>query len=112
MKDEVQPGLVSREDCRPCRQPFRLPGEIADGVTVAPFLSLSGIWTFAQSNTATAVSGQPGLDNADLRGVVEVGVDVDTDGGFTMSASGSYDGIGTGGGYEAIGGSLSVGQKF
>lgn len=91
---------------------FRLPGEVADGVTFAPFLSLSGIWTFAETNTATVVSGQPGLENADLRGVVEVGVDVATDGGLTISASGSYDGIGTGGGYEAIGGSLSVGQKF
>lgn len=91
---------------------FRLPGEVADGVTVAPFLSLNGVWTFAQTNTATAVSGQPGTDAAELRGVIEVGVDVDTDGGFTLSASGSYDGIGTGGGYEAIGGSLSVGQRF
>jgi len=90
---------------------FRLPGEVADGVTMTPFLSLNGIWTFAQTNTATVVSGQPGLEDADLRGVVEVGVDIDTDGGFTMSASGSYDGIGTGG-YEAIGGSLSLGQRF
>lgn len=91
---------------------FRLPGELADGVTVAPFLSLSGVWTFAQTNTATAVSGQPGIEDVALRGVIEVGFDVDTEGGFTLSASGSYDGIGTGGGYEAIGGSLSVGQKF
>lgn len=90
---------------------LRLPTVIADGVTVAPFLSLSGIWTFAQTNSATAVSGQPGIEDADLRGVVEVGLDIDTDGGFSLSASGSYDGIGAGG-YEAIGGSLSLGQKF
>ena len=91
---------------------FRLPGEVADGVTVAPFLSLSGIWTFAETNTATVVSGQPGLDNTELRGVVKLGVDVVSDSGFSMSAKGSYDGIGTGGGYEALGGSLSIGQKF
>lgn len=91
---------------------FRLPGEIADGVTMTPYLGLSGIWTFAKTNTATTPPAQPGPQDADLRGVVEVGVDVDTDTGFTMSASGSYDGIGSGGSYQSIGGRLSIGQKF
>ena len=90
---------------------FRLPGEVADGVTLTPFLGLNGIWTFAQTNTATAVSGQPGLSDTNLRAAIELGFDVDTANGFTLSASGTYDGIGTGD-YEAIGGSLSVGQKF
>ena len=91
---------------------FRLPVEVVDGVTAAPFLSFSGIWTFAETNTATVVSGQPGVADTDLRGSVELGVDVNSDSGFSLSAKGSYDGIGTGGGYEAIGGSLSLGQKF
>lgn len=90
---------------------FRMPLEVADGLELIPFAGVNGIWTFAQTNTATEVSGQPGLDEADLRASVDLGFDLQTLGGFSLSASGFYDGIGTAD-YQAFGGSVSIDRKF
>lgn len=84
---------------------------LQDGVTVTPFTTLTGIWTFAQDNTATAFTGQPGLSGEGLRGRVEAGLDLANDTGLSLSVSGHYDGIGEDG-YVTYGGRARLGQTF
>lgn len=90
---------------------FRLPGLSSDGATLTPFAQVTGIWTFAQTGTATGVSSQPGLDEAALRASLKAGLDLVTADGFSLSASAFYDGIGTAA-YRAAGGNLAIGQSF
>lgn len=87
---------------------FRLPYEVGNGVVLAPFARVNGIWTLVENNTA---AGQPGVSTANLRAAVELGFDLDTLGGFAVSAAATYDGIGTQD-YRALGGNVSIGQKF
>ncbi len=86
---------------------FELDNEMA----FKPFATFKGIWTFLQENTATAVSGQPGIANESLRGRVEAGFDLSGNGGLTFSLSGFVDGIGETG-YEAWGGTLRVNKPL
>lgn len=90
---------------------FRLPGVSGDGAVLTPFAQITGIWTFAQTGTATGVSSQPGLDEAAWRASLKAGLDLITAGGFSLSASAFYDGIGTAA-YRAAGGNLAIGQSF
>ena len=82
-----------------------------NGAVVTPFTTVTGIWTFDQTNTATAVSSQPGLAEEGIRAKVEAGFDVANDNGLSLSISGHYDGIGEKG-FEAYGGKLGVSQAF
>ncbi len=82
-----------------------------DGTVFMPFTTVTGIWTFEQTNTATALSSQPGLAEEGIRARVEAGFDVANDKGLSLSLSGHYDGIGDEG-FESYGGRARIGQKF
>lgn len=82
-----------------------------NGTVFTPFTTVTGIWTFEQKNTATALSSQPGLAEEGIRAKLEAGFDVASETGLSLSISGHYDGIGDNG-YNAYGGKATVGQKF
>jgi len=64
-----------------------------DGASLLPSLTLQGVWTFAQDNTASAPSNAPGLADTGLRGRVELGLAYARP-GFSIAAATYYDGIG------------------
>ncbi|MFT3809610.1 MAG: IPT/TIG domain-containing protein [Micropepsaceae bacterium] len=64
-----------------------------DGASLLPSLTLQGVWTFAQDNTASAPSNAPGLADTGLRGRVELGLAYAKP-GFSIAAATYYDGVG------------------
>ncbi len=87
------------------------PFEIGSGLLLTPHLTVEGIWTFAQTNTATTVSQQPGLGETGVRGRVEAGLNLADDNGTSVNASAFYDGIGNAD-FKAWGAKLSVHKAF
>ncbi|MCY6382447.1 autotransporter outer membrane beta-barrel domain-containing protein [Hoeflea prorocentri] len=82
-----------------------------NGMTFVPFTTVTGIWTFAQRNTATTVSGQPRLAEEGVRSQLEIGFDAKGENGFSLSASGFYDGLGDED-FEAYGGTIGLRHSF
>ncbi|MEM7241311.1 MAG: choice-of-anchor D domain-containing protein [Pseudomonadota bacterium] len=77
------------------------------GSVFSPFVSLNGIWSFAQNNSASALVSDPTtLANEGLRASVELGFDYALKRGVNISLSGYYDGFGDGS-FEAYG--ISIG---
>ncbi len=87
------------------------PFEIGSGLLLTPHLTVEGIWTFAQTNTATTVSQQPGLGETGVRGRVEAGLNLADDNGTSVNASAFYDGLGNAD-FKAWGAKLSVHKAF
>ncbi len=85
--------------------------ELNDFTRVEPFVTLEGIWTFAQENTATTVAESPGLEDKGLRGRGELGFTLFGGGSSSLSASGFYDGLGSSD-FEAWGGEIQLKQEF
>ncbi len=86
--------------------------EVNDGLTLTPRIGMSGIWTFAQKNTAEVASGN-GLGFADtgLRARMELGVSAELANNVLLSLDGTYDGIGDDN-YEAWSGALKVSKSW
>jgi hypothetical protein len=80
-------------------------------LSLEPFVTLKGIWTFYQESTAAAASGSPGLTGEGLRGKVEGGLDIGTFDGLSFSGSMFYDGIGDDD-YKSWGGRVRVSNRF
>ncbi len=87
------------------------PFEIGSGLLLTPHLTVEGIWTFAQTNTATTVSQQPGLGETGVRGRVEAGLNLADDNGTSVNASAFYDGLGNAD-FKAWGAKLSIHMPF
>ncbi len=85
--------------------------ELNDFTRLEPFVTLEGIWTFAQENTATTVAESPGLEEKGLRGRGELGFTLFGGGSSSLSASGFYDGLGSSD-FEAWGGEIELKQEF
>jgi hypothetical protein len=85
--------------------------ELNDFTRIEPFITLEGIWTFAQENTATTVAESPGLEDKGLRGRGEFGFTLFGGGSSSLSASGFYDGLGSSD-FEAWGGEIQLKQEF
>lgn len=85
--------------------------ELNDFTRLEPFVTLEGIWTFAQENTATTVAESPGLEDKGLRGRGELGFTLFGGGSSSLSASGFYDGLGSSD-FEAWGGEIQLKQEF
>jgi hypothetical protein len=85
--------------------------ELNDFTRIEPFITLEGIWTFAQENTATTVAESPGLEDKGLRGRGELGFTLFGGGSSSLSASGFYDGLGSSD-FEAWGGEIQLKQEF
>ena len=64
------------------------------GSMYSPFLTVEGIWTFSQKNTATNFGNQVNLANEGVRARLEAGVDVYNHNGSRFNFSANYDGIG------------------
>jgi len=85
--------------------------ELNDFTRLEPFVTLEGIWTFAQGNTATTVAESPGLEDKGLRGRGELGFTLFGGSSSSLSASGFYDGLGSSD-FEAWGGEIQLKQEF
>jgi uncharacterized repeat protein (TIGR01451 family) len=71
--------------------------EVSDGLTVTPQVSLKGVWTFAQRNTAqkiVAVDATNQLTDEGWRAQIEAGLDISAGNGLMLGISGSHDGLG------------------
>ena len=77
----------------------------ADGTTVTPHLTISGIWDFDQP--LQTVTQGVAIGNGGIRGRVEGGVAITMPHGQSINFEGFYDGIGSTQ-LEAYGGSLSI----
>ena len=64
------------------------------GSMYSPFLTVEGIRTFSQKNTATNFGNQVNLANEGVRARLEAGVDVYNHNGSRFNFSANYDGIG------------------
>lgn len=78
---------------------------LADDMAVTPSFGVSGVWNFSTSDTI-ASQGHP-LGAEVLRARFDVGLSTVNARGWTISASGYYDGIGVDD-YEAIGGTVRL----
>lgn len=85
--------------------------ELGNDWTFEPFLSLQGIWTFEQKNTASVATETPGLAEEGLRGRGELGLRLAGSGATSFGLSTFYDGIG-GGDFEAWGGEVKFNHSF
>ncbi len=84
--------------------------ELADGASLRPNLTLQGVWTFAQDNTAAVPSNAPGLADTGLRGRAELGLAYQS-AGFSLAIATYYDGIGDND-FEAWGGRIKFSIGF
>ncbi|MGI9477130.1 MAG: autotransporter domain-containing protein [Hyphomicrobiaceae bacterium] len=83
----------------------------AGGTSVAPYVSLKGIWDFRRSDLVDIETGVASAGNDALRGRAEAGLSVHLPNGMTLSGEGFYDGIGAGD-YEAYGGNAKLSIPF
>lgn len=79
--------------------------ETGRGLTIEPHGTLEGVYNFSDTDGVSLGSEPNGQD--DLRGRVELGVNLTTEGGIRFGASGSYDGIG-GDGFESYGATVKM----
>jgi hypothetical protein len=84
---------------------------LGEFLSFEPYVTIEGIWTFMQKNTATSFTEQPGLEDEGLRGRIEVGADLAHANGASLSGSLFYDGIGASD-FSAWGGRLRIGKQF
>ena len=85
--------------------------ELDFGMLLTPHLTLEGIWTFAQTNTATTASNQPGLGRTGVRGRIEAGLSLAGKDGASMTVSAFHDGLGNSD-FSAWGGKLNLSKPF
>ncbi|MCB1385972.1 MAG: DUF11 domain-containing protein [Nitratireductor sp.] len=78
---------------------------LADGTMVTPSIGISGVWNFDIDTAAATQSSVAGTN--DLRARADFGLSMVNSLGWTLNASGYYDGIGVDG-YEAVGGKLKL----
>lgn len=87
------PGFVIETGYLEFGPEFAYAIELESGATLLPSLTLQGVWTFEQENSAAAPSNAPGLADTGLRGRVELGLGY-AEPGFSFSAAAFYDGVG------------------
>ena len=86
--------------------------QLQNGALMMPFIGVTGIWTFAQKNTAQPLALNPtSLENEGLRASVDLGFDIQLNSGSSVSLSGYYDGIGDGS-FEAYGVSFGFNSSW
>lgn len=73
---------------------------------IEPHLSFTGVWDFEQAGQFNVSSGQA-IGSEEFRGRVEGGISAFLAGGWSIQASGFYDGIGAGD-YDAYGASIAL----
>lgn len=82
--------------------------DVFDGFTLAPRGTVKGIWTFADANRVNVPgAGATQVSQIGVRASLEAGLDLAHEGGFALSATGSYDGIGDSR-YDAMGLQLGI----
>ena len=77
------------------------------GFVVEPHIGIEGIWDFDKAEVVDLSTGLAAGSSEDLRARVEGGLSLRPGGGWSLSASGFYDGIGVDG-LEAYGGSAKL----
>jgi len=78
----------------------RFAGLPVEGGQITPFASVDAIWDFIGAD-----------GDQTLRGSLSAGLDVTMDDGFSLSVSGSYDGLFIDS-YRALSGSVKIGRSF
>ncbi len=83
----------------------------SDGVTIAPFVAINGIWDFKRTDQVDIDTGFAVTGSDKFRARTEAGLSIRLPQGVAITGEGFYDGIGADG-YNAYGGSLKVGVPF
>ncbi len=83
-----------------------------DGMVIAPFVSIKGIWDFKSTDAVNSATGLAGsATNSKLRARTEAGISVRLPTGMSIAGEGFYDGIGADN-FSAYGGSVTVKLPF
>lgn len=94
------PELVTETGTLTIGPTVRFAGLPFENAKITPFASLDAIWSFLGTDEDEA-----------LRGSLSVGLDVAMDDGFSLSVSGTYDGLFIES-YKALSGTVKVGKSF
>ena len=79
--------------------------------TFTPYVTSSGIWTFANTNSGQSIASISATPGRGIRLRVEGRVNIAAKGAANLSGSGFYDGIGSSG-HSAWGGKLFLSHRF
>lgn len=83
----------------------------SDGITIAPFVGIKGIWDFDTAEIVNVTTGAAAGNDATLRARTEAGVKFTLPQGASLTGEGFYDGIGAED-FEAYGGSVKLRLPF